>query len=90
MCTGSYILPSVDDRKKIQRIKINGTYKKKKKKLFIKKHKRTSSWTRGLKSEEKKRKIIKCESFRQLWQETERRGGIYVYIFEPIRKKIRL
>jgi hypothetical protein len=29
ICMGSYILPSADDKKKHQRIKRNGTYKKK-------------------------------------------------------------
>jgi hypothetical protein len=49
----------------------------------------TSSWTRGLMSEEKKRKIIKCESYRKMSQEIVYGTGMSIF-FEPIPEKIRL
>jgi hypothetical protein len=39
----------------------------------------------GLSHKKRREKIIKCESYRQLLEET-----VYVYIFEPIPEKIRL
>jgi hypothetical protein len=41
----------------------------------------------GLSQKERREKSLKCESYRQLSQETGRRGVVYVYIFEPILEK---
>jgi hypothetical protein len=50
MFTGSYILPSIDDKRKNQRIKREGTKKKKREEVIYQEALHTSFWTWGLKS----------------------------------------
>jgi hypothetical protein len=58
ICTGSYIQPSADDKRSISVSREMVQKKKKKgerKKVIYQEAQRTSSWTRGLESQEKKR-----------------------------------
>jgi hypothetical protein len=66
--TGSYILPSADDKR---RINISREKVRKKEEVIYQEAQHTSSWTRGLKSYEKKSKITIRAKYVKKYQKTQ-------------------
>jgi hypothetical protein len=71
--TGSYILPSADDKRRINisREKVRTKKREEKKELIYQEAHHTSSWTRGLKSYEKKSKITRRAKYVEKYQKTQ-------------------